>query len=284
MATVAIGVNSETPRIEQTLTFTFYLGTNKANWLWGKRSRHPLFVSIRTINRIKSRPLSVNDWCCDSGGFTELTLHDKWLTTPEQYVEDLYSASQIGRLVWASPQDWMCEPHMIAKTGLSVNIHQHLTCENFVTLSTIAPDLPIIPVLQGWEPDDYRKHLLMYESYGIDLRHYATVGLGSFCRRANVNGVRELVIDLHNYGLKLHGFGLKQDGLRLFGDHLTSSDSMAWSFTGRIAGRQGINLCGKTHRAKGCGDCWEWAQTWADRVANTTQTAQPLLWESLSPN
>jgi hypothetical protein len=266
------------------MPFTFYLGTNKANWLWGKPSRHPLFVSIRTINRIKSRPIAINDWCCDSGGFTELSLYDKWVTTPEQYVDDLYSAMSIGRMVWASPQDWMCEPHMIDKTGLNVEKHQQLTCENFATLQQIAPDLPIIPVLQGWQPDDYRTHFAMYERYGVNLRNYRTVGLGSFCRRANVSGVRELVIDLHNERLKLHGFGLKKDGLALFGDHLVSSDSMAWSLTGRIAGRKNINLCGASHRAKGCGDCWEWAQTWADRVATTQQTANPLLWETLAHN
>lgn len=261
---------------------TFYLGTNKANWLWHKPSRHPLFVSIRTINRIKSRPQAVNDWCCDSGGFTELTMHDKWVTTPQQYVDALRSAIQIGRMKWASPQDWMCEPHMIAKTGLTIEKHQQLTCENFATLQQLAPELPIIPVLQGWEPDDYRKHCTMYEQHGIKLTNYQTVGLGSFCRRANVAGVRELVIDLHQQGLQLHGFGLKQDGLKLFGNHLKSSDSMAWSFTGRMAGRKGINLCGQTHKAKGCGDCWAWAQQWGDKVASTTQTAAPLLWESVA--
>jgi hypothetical protein len=266
------------------MKFAFYLGTNKANWLWGKPSRHPLFVSIRTINRIKSRPIAINDWCCDSGGFTELSLYDKWVTTPEQYVDDLYSAMSIGRMVWASPQDWMCEPHMLNKTGFTVEKHQHLTCSNFARLRQLAPDVPIIPVLQGWEPDDYRRHVDMYGQYGIRLRDYSTVGLGSFCRRANVNGVRELVIELKAEQLKLHGFGLKKDGLTLFRDHLVSSDSMAWSFTGRIAGRQGIHLCGRPHRAKGCGDCWDWAQTWADRVAATQQTAHPLLWETNAYN
>lgn len=260
----------------------FYLGTNKLNWLYKLENRHPLFVSIRTLNRIKNPRTAVIDWCCDSGGFTELTMFGKWVTTPEQYIEDLHRANAMGRLVWASPQDWMCEPHMIDRTGKSIEEHQHLTCQNFIELQELNPPCRIIPALQGWNPDNYRQHLLMYESYGVDLRNYETVGLGSFCRRANVSGVRELVIDLYQHGLKMHGFGLKRDGLSLFGDYLQSSDSMAWSLAGRIAGRKGINLCGGSHNAKGCGDCFTWASMWADDVAATRQTSQPLLWETVA--
>jgi hypothetical protein len=260
--------------------FTFYLGTNKLNWLWDRPNKHPLFISIRTIKRYKSLRQANIEWCCDSGGFTELTMFDKWVTPPEEYCADLYKASEMGKLVWASPQDWMCEPHMITKTGKSVNEHQHLSCQNFCELRRLAPDLPIIPALQGWEPDDYPKHLEMYNTYGIDLRDFPTVGLGSFCRRANVAGVRELVIGLNQHGLKLHGFGLKKDGLKLFGNHLLSSDSMAWSLAGRLAGRTNKYLCGKTyHKAKNCGDCFEWSQLWADDVAATKQIAHPMLWE-----
>jgi hypothetical protein len=261
----------------------FYVGTNKPSWLWGRDSRHPLFVSVRSLRPYKNLRPSRNFWCLDSGGFTELTKYDKWTTSPTQYIDEIYDIrDKIGNLIWASPQDWMCEPHMIQKTGLSVRTHQELTCENFVTLTELGSDLPIIPVLQGWSPSDYISHLQMYEAYGVDLRDYPTVGLGSFCRRANVSGVRELVIDLHRHGLKLHGFGLKKDGLRLFGDHLASSDSMAWSLTARVAGWEGRYLCGVPHsNAKSCADCFDWAMKWADDVAITQQQGQMMLVESL---
>lgn len=259
----------------------FYLGTNKANWLYGKGSRHPLFLSVRTLDNIKNLRPALVDWCLDSGGFTELTLYNEWRTTPQEYIDKVQRVSEMGRLMWASPQDWMCEPHMIAKTGRTVEEHQHRTCENYATLRDLGPGLPIIPVLQGWHPDDYRRHVDIYGEYGIDLRAASTVGLGSFCRRANVAGVRELVIDLAASGLGLHGFGLKQDGLRLFGNHLQSSDSMAWSLAGRFAGQKGQHLCGQPHRAKSCADCWDWAQMWGDQVAGTQQTVAPLLWEAV---
>lgn len=263
---------------------TFYVGTNKPYWVWDREPRHPLFISIRSLRPYKRLKPARVKWCLDSGGFTELTKFDKWKTSPEQYVDEIRKVSaEIGNLVWASPQDYMCEPHMVKKTGLDIPTHQRLTCENFLTLKQLGPELPIIPVLQGWEPDDYINHLDLYNDYGIDLRNYDTVGMGSFCRRANVAGVRELVISLKQHGLNMHGFGLKKDGLKLFGDYLKSSDSMAWSFAGRAAGWKNIYLCGTPHiNAKSCSDCYAWAMKWSDEVASTKQTAPPLLWESLN--
>ena len=52
--------------------------------------------------------------------------------------------------MWAAPQDWMCEPAIIAKTGLAVVEHQRRTVTNFLELQALAPDLPFIPVLHGW--------------------------------------------------------------------------------------------------------------------------------------
>jgi len=262
--------------------FTFYVGTNNPSWLWNKPNQHPLFVSVRRINGYKTLKQANTAWCLDSGGFTELSMFDEWRTTPQEYVDSIERiVEQIGSLVWASPQDWMCEPHMVKKTGKTVEQHQHLTCENFCILQDLKPSARIVPVLQGWEPSDYFKHFDLYRSYGVDLIEHETVGMGSFCRRANVNGVRELVVEMKRRGVDMHGFGLKTDGLRLFRNHLQSSDSMAWSFTARAAGWQGQYLCGAiTHRAKSCGDCHAWAMKWADKVVATQQTGQMLLAEA----
>lgn len=261
------------------MTFRFYLGTHVANWIYKSPSPHPLFVSIRTLNRIKNLKPALNDWCLDSGGFTELTLYDAWKTSPDEHIDNVRRSAEMGRMVWASPQDWMCEPHMLDKTGKTVEEHQHLTCANFVELTTKAPELPFIPVLQGWNPDDYRAHVDMYATYGVNLWDWQTVGLGSFCRRTKFPGIRELVVDLSRAGLKLHGFGLKKDGLKMFRNHLVSSDSMAWSLTARMAGRNGKLLCGRSHNAKSCSNCRDWAMMWADGVAATQQDCQTLLWE-----
>lgn len=263
--------------------YRFFLGVHEPSRLWNYDSRHALFVSVRRLQRHKKWKPSRTDWSMDSGGFTELSMYGEWRTSPELYVEMVARAiSDIGRLQWAAPQDWMCEPHMIEKTGRSVVEHQHLTCENFLRLRELAPDLPIIPSLQGWNPDDYRDHVEMYLEYGVDLRQESTVGMGSFCRRAKVSGVAHLVRDLHAYGLRMHGFGLKRDGLELFRNHLASSDSMAWCMAGWYEARNGNQYpCGTAHPTqKNCVNCHDWAQKWADSVVSCRQRPEQLdLWD-----
>jgi hypothetical protein len=45
---------------------------------------------------------------------------------------------------FASPQDWMREPVMIERTGLSVREHQARTVANYLDLRMLAPRLPFI--------------------------------------------------------------------------------------------------------------------------------------------
>ena len=40
----------------------------------------------------------------------------------------------MGCLAWVAPQDWMCEPFMLQKTGLTVPDHQERTVRNFLDL------------------------------------------------------------------------------------------------------------------------------------------------------
>ena len=64
-------------------------------------------------------------------------------------------ARQAGQLDFAAPQDWMCEPHILARTGLSIREHQERTIASYLELRSLAPDLPFIPVVQGWHLADY---------------------------------------------------------------------------------------------------------------------------------
>lgn len=58
-------------------------------------------------------------------------MHGRWTLSPRDYVKEVRRfRDEIGNLAWAAPQDWMCEPHMIARTGLSLDAHQLLTVQN----------------------------------------------------------------------------------------------------------------------------------------------------------
>jgi hypothetical protein len=61
----------------------------------------------------------------------------------------------------------MCEPHILARTGLSVREHQERTIASYPELRALAPHLPFIPVVQGWQLADHLRcaHLFQRPSY-----------------------------------------------------------------------------------------------------------------------
>lgn len=243
----------------------FYLGAFHPIWL--SCAGIPLFVSHRWLKDRKTLPRAIAPWALDSGGFTELGLHGAWQTRPSDYVASVRRYSdEIGNLVWAAPQDWMCEPVMLSRTGLSVAEHQRRTIDNLLTLRSLDPDLPIIPVLQGWTCDDYLRHVDAYATRGIDLAAEPTVGVGTMCRRQHTAEASEILDTLADLGLRLHGFGLKINGLRASSGSLVSADSMAWSFSGRRTPTR----CGSTtHKSEQ--NCLTFALEWRNRILEISQ-------------
>jgi len=249
----------------------FYLGTHEQSWL--RRCNVPLFISRRRLERLKNLQPAGCRWALDSGGFTELFLHGEWSITPHEYILNIRRyISEIGNLDWAAQMDWMCEPFMIKKTGLSVREHQKRTVENFIELKNLAPDLPIIPVLQGFEYDDYIRHIEDFQRAGINLCEYVPVGLGSVCRRQHLKGVAILIQRLSSeFGLKLHGFGFKTAGIQICSEYLISCDSLAWSFVAR----KSDPLPGCKH--KSCANCLKYALKWRENLLNKCRYTQYAL-------
>jgi len=185
----------------------------------------------------------------------------KWVTKPTDYVASVKRyMSEIGKLDWAACQDWMCEPFMLSKTGLTVSEHQRRTIDSYLLLNSLAPELPWIPVLQGYRLTDYLRHADMYQRANVDLEKLLTVGVGSVCRRQHTEQAEMIFYWLSTFGLRLHGFGLKIKGLARSQNYLVSADSMAWSFDGR----RSAPLPGHTH--KNCANCREFATQWRNKV------------------
>jgi hypothetical protein len=246
----------------------FYLGTHIKSWLWREDITElgldPLFVSWVRMRRQKTpfKKRARQAWALDSGGFSEIAKHGRWTSTPAQYVEAVEQyMDEVGGMEWAAQQDWMCEPHMIEKTGLSVAAHQDLTVQNYLELRGMAPHLPIAPVLQGWELDDYPVAIEKFERAGVDLRALPVVGVGSVCRRQATADIERLFASLSGYGLRMHGFGVKTAGVARYGQHLASADSMAWCVA---AGHNGGPLPGCDHQS--CSNCPIFAARWRQRV------------------
>jgi hypothetical protein len=241
----------------------FYLGTHEPSWL--NRTSHPLFLSRRRLARIKvGFPRAAGPWALDSGGFSELSMYGRWETGDRQYAQEVARWSEaLGRPPdFAAIQDWMCEPFMLAKTGLTVREHQRRTVDSYATLRYLDSSIPWAPVLQGWRIDDYLDHAEQYRAAGFDLDAAPAVGVGSVCRRQGTREIADLFDALRPLGLRLHGFGLKARAIRLGFGRIASCDSMAWSYRAR----RRAPLPGHTH--KSCANCFEFAVRWRDQIAS----------------
>lgn len=258
----------------------FLLGTHHPGWL--AHAGVPLFVSDTRLRRYKTLPVAAAPFGVDSGGFTELQQYGQWTVSPRTYVTRLQRyQNEIGRMLWAAPQDWMCEDLIInggigpggirfVGTHLSVAEHQRRTVLNFVALRELDPDLRIIPVVQGTDPDAYLRCVDLYWSLArIDLSEYPLVGVGSVCRLQATDTAGRILAALYRNGLRrLHGFGFKRLGLAAHGHWLTSADSLAWSMDAR---RLGEPLPGCSH--KNCANCLRYALKWRAGLLTALDTA-----------
>lgn len=193
--------------------------------------------SFVSVNRLVDRrgPFEVRDWIMDSGAFSEIQEHGRYRTSVDAYAQRIHRWSYVGNMLAAVAQDYMCEPFIVERTGLSVAIHQKLTIARYDELRELVSRVHVMPVLQGYEVADYLSHLAQY---GNRLTHGMWVGVGSVCKRnVNVGEIEAILwaIKCERPDLRLHGFGLKTTALKsakVWG-LLHSADSMAWSFAAR---------------------------------------------------
>jgi hypothetical protein len=216
-----------------------------------------------SINRVHGRQKSIasREWILDSGAFTEISKHGEYRHLPWSYAHEVSRLASINPgLIAAVSQDYMCEPHILERTGLSIADHQRLTIRRYDELRSLVRNVYLMPVLQGYALADYLSHV---DQYGDRLSSGAYVGVGSICKRnANMQQIEAVLgaIISKRPDLKLHGFGLKITALMsgVVRDCLFSADSMAWSFAAR---RQGRNQ-----------NAWQEAQRFVDKIA--TQSIQ----------
>lgn len=223
------------------------------------------FISVNRLRKRKSMFI-VGDWIMDSGAFTEIAQHGGYQHPVADYAAEIRRWGSCGNLMAAVAQDYMCEAHMLAKTGLTIADHQRLTIERYDALEAENTGVYILPVLQGYEPQSYVEHM---RAYGDRLAYGAWVGVGSVCKRnGDAAAIEEVLLAIHRErpDLLLHGFGVKTTALRsgLVRQLLATADSMAWSFAARMQGRNAN----------------DWREAMA--FANTIET-QPVQFSLLGP-
>ena len=237
----------------------FYVGTDDT-----KRA-HELSHSMFSANRIArhsvmGHPLfRPNTWMLDSGAFTQITTHGDFTLSVEKYAKLIKRFSNRGNLTCAVSQDYMCEPVVREITGKSVREHQRMSTRRYFQLlkelRKISCDVELMPVLQGWEPEDYIDHLDMYEEvwahrerisgylYYFDDKWSAPekpkyIGLGPMCKRNKNPGEVEHILDIllpRLIDYKVHLFGIKKTALKFAAirGRIHSADSFAYDFHDR---------------------------------------------------
>lgn len=194
-----------------------------------------------SVNVLEKRVSDIHPhmWILDSGAFTRIRTGVGHMPLAK-YAQQIERWSKCGVLLAAVAQDYMCEPFILSITGLTIADHQRMTIENYVALrKAVRRDIYIMPVLQGYSPEDYVKHVC---DYGLLLGFGAWVGVGSVCKRNGNPALIEavlLAIKRTRPDLRLHGFGIKKTALAspLVNSLLTTCDSQAWSFAARREGR-----------------------------------------------
>lgn len=199
-----------------------------------------------SINRLRRRrkPVGCDNVLVDSGAFSELARHGQYRHPVEAYAAELHRlhTHRVVTMLAAVAQDYMCEPAILATTGLTIRAHQRLTIVRYDALLAELERLfhgscpfTVVPVLQGYAPADYDRHIHMY---GKRLATGMWVGVGSICKR---NGAPAVIVEILSAiksirpDLRLHGFGLKSTALEnsAVRSLLATADSMAWSFAAR---------------------------------------------------
>lgn len=179
-------------------------------------AEHFKFVCL-SINRLERRRKPVRcRWVLgDSGAFTKVNKFGGYPEPPEAYARRVHDLHERGvvRYLAIVAEDYMCEPFVLAKTGLTVADHQRLTVERYDALVAELNRLfngrvpfHVMPVLQGQTIDDYLRHLAMY---GARITPRMWVGVGSVCKRQGRASVVEdilLAIKGVRPDLRLHGF------------------------------------------------------------------------------
>lgn len=185
--------------------------------------------------RIPHIPPQVATLAADCGGFVATFKWGCYRYGAAEYVDWLNSWARWPQ--WAATMDYCCEDEITSGKSGIVRERQSKTTEMAYHFWNTYRDCgwQWTPTIQGWDASDYEQHAAelapliaeMKAHYGNDFR----VGIGTLCRRASVEQIREVVravadvlpdTNFHLWGIKL---GAIQAGLPI---SVISVDSAAW--------------------------------------------------------
>jgi len=214
-----------------------------ADWGFGKYAFVPnVLVSVGTMYRKKFNlnrtmiPNSTERLFLDSGGYSFFIKWGKYPFSVEEYVSFANQIQDEYPLTEVAIMDYACEPD-INRTNLKTNKERiDSTIQNALSCIDYEPNLPWVPIVQGYTLQEYRYCLDQYKEVGLYDDDFHLWAIGSLCARKKVGGIRKIVVDLsREINYPIHTFGMTITALKdpqiFFNIH--SSDSGAWSFNAK---------------------------------------------------
>lgn len=176
---------------------------------------------------IKRFPKKTGKRWLDCGGYLLLNKFGHYPFSVVNYA----NLQAVLRADYYASMDYPCEPDISRMLGLMSNEDRiRQTVKNAEILSELKNHLPgqMVPVIQGYELDEYKYCLDLYHSAGL-IRSYMAVG--SMCRRISSQELNNLIPGIYhharNHGVeRLHFFGLKlSPDLKSLQEYIYSRDS-----------------------------------------------------------
>jgi queuine/archaeosine tRNA-ribosyltransferase len=208
--------------------FTFYFGAASGSARKALRELNEPNVMINYATKNNTPWGGIERLFIDSGGYSFMKGKGEYETDDEAYVAFLENTQpELFAL-----RDYPCEPEILDEHSRTVADHQRMTTERHRSLLGMIDDCDGQPVavLQGWETDDYLRHLETYKQEGL-LTGY--LGIGSVCRRNSEQEIRDIILSVAAAlpdGHDLHAFGVKSSVLQFskVREALSSADSQSY--------------------------------------------------------
>ena len=180
-------------------------------------------------------PSHVKHVAADSGGFVATRIWGDYRYSLAEYVAWLESFSP----AWAAMMDYCCEPEITkAQQGIIRKRQDQTTAKIIETWQAYRNTSWVwVPTVQGWRPDDYKRHAEelrplikeMQRYYGDG--SYFRVGVGTLCKRADSMTIRAVLQAIQSVlpTTPLHLWGIKLASLKSIDlTNVVSTDSATW--------------------------------------------------------
>lgn len=216
----------------------FYLSVASGTQRKVAESLNYPYVLVNFMTKNNKPPRCAKVLFVDSGGFSSSFICNGYNKSDREY---LYFVKKTKAKYFAL-RDYPCEPQILRKYNVTVKDQILRTLDNHIKLLDLLEDYLLkakpVPVLQGWEVEDYLFCIDLFREHGLVGNGFDYIAIGSLCRKNTTTQIKKIILTIRKElkdSIKLHCFGTKISVLNDLAvwKAVYSVDSMAWDFNAR---------------------------------------------------